>query len=365
MVRSLLHLWIYRSVNGVAQPKYVWSGSLPSQSTANITLGNFNAITGSNIIKIWTALPNGQPDERPSNDTIMAMFTGCDSLLSGTYTLGNGGTFANMSALTTAISSCGIGGPVVIQMLPGKYSEMIFNGTIPGTDSINTITFTSYNNNVDSVIIESTTGNEASVHLSGGASYLIFDHLTVNGCMNNGVSVSAGFGLFGCSYIKIQNCKINVLPEDNWNYSYAGIYTSWQNSQFDHIWIDNNEIKGSQFGIYLESNTLSGPVFIRDNKINTRYCGLCSYDYIILSNLSYNTIEYDTNSTTGEYNPFRCYGWMTQGSLPDTMWIVGNKIRFNAVGSINYGGFSLYDFHPSDALVMANNENHTTKILHN
>ena len=65
----------------------------------------------------------------------------------------------------------------------------------------NTITFTSYNNNVDSVIIESTTGS-LSVHLSGGASYLIFDHLTVNGCMNNGVSVSAGLDCLAVPILK-------------------------------------------------------------------------------------------------------------------------------------------------------------------
>jgi hypothetical protein len=218
-------------------------GTLVSQDTMTVSIGNFNAITGNNSIKIWTSIPNGQSDERPANDTAKISLIGCDSLLTGSYTLGSGGTFTDMNALMAAISNCGIGGPVIVQMLPGKYSEMLFNNTIPGTDSINTITFTSYHNNADSVIIESTTGNEATINLSGGASHLIFDKLTVNGCMTSGASYSTGFGLNGCSDIVIRNCKINILPDDNQYDEYSGIAGAWPNGQFDKVIIENNVIE--------------------------------------------------------------------------------------------------------------------------
>lgn len=344
------------SINGVAQPKYVWTGSLSNLGIANITIGSFIPATGTNIIKIWTDSLNGQLDERPSNDTILASFTACDSLLTGTYTLGNGGTFANMNALTAAISGCGIGGPVIIQMLPGKYSEMIFNGVIPGTDSINTITFTSFHSNADSVIIESTTGTEPTVYLAGGAANLIFDKLTINGCMNTGASISAGVGLYGCDNIIVRNCKINAQVDDTKYGEYSGIYSPYSGGQFGKVVIDNNLIRGTQYGTYLEPSRISGPIYLRNNTIISRYVGISSYGMTIHPEISYNTITFDTTSIRDYFYMFEAYG--TYGSDPDTIWMVGNKFKVNANNSAStfYSYCYFSDFYPADALIMANNE---------
>ena len=71
------------SVNDIIQPKYVWNGVLQPLASTSITLGVFMPLTGTNTIKIWIDSLNAQLDEKPSNDTILASFIGCDSLLSG------------------------------------------------------------------------------------------------------------------------------------------------------------------------------------------------------------------------------------------------------------------------------------------
>ena len=353
--QTITSINIYWTVNGVLKPKYSWTGTLSPMTTINITIGNFIPQVGTNTIKIWTDSPNNQLDENTLNDTISMVFTACDSLLNGIYTVGTGGVFATMSALMTAVNNCGIGGPVTIKLLPGKYSEMLFTNTIPGTDSIKTITFTSYHNNVDSVIIESTTGTEATIDLSGGVGNLIFDQLTVNGCMISGSSVSAGFGLNDCENIIIKRCKINILPDETHYQEYSGIYCPYSGGQFKNVLVDSCIIKNPQYGVYLEPGNNNGPFYFRNNIVNTRYVCMTTYN-ASLNDISYNTFTMDSTSTRTSFWIFECYG---KGSNdPDTMWLVGNKFRVSVPTSVSSFNTDCYfeSFYPAKAFVMANNE---------
>jgi hypothetical protein len=81
------------------------------------------------------------------NDTAYVSTYVCDSALNGTYTIGSGGQYANVNAALQDVINCGINGPVTFAFLTGSYPSISINGSIPGTDATNTITFTSATGN--------------------------------------------------------------------------------------------------------------------------------------------------------------------------------------------------------------------------
>ncbi len=344
---------IHWSINGVAQTICSWTGSLATGAIATVTIGNISPVSGTNNLEIWTNSPNNQLDERPNNDTLVASYIGCDSLLSGTYTYGQGGDFADMLAFNTAIGQCGIDGPVVIEMLPGNYPEMIFTAPIFGTDSIKTITFTSYHGLVDSVIIESTTGTEATIFLDGGINNIIFDKLTINGCMISDARISAGIGLQDCDNIIVRRCKINIQIDDGKYSEYSGIYSPNQ-ARFGYVLIDSNDIKGAQYGVSIQANGQSGPFYFRNNTVITRYYGFAAYGHNI-PEISYNTITFDTLSKRDQFMIFEAKG---RSIDTDTIWMVGNKFLINSSSiATRFNCEAVYAGRtPAKAFIMANNE---------
>ena len=345
---------IHWSINGVAQTTYSWTGSLTTGSSAAITIGNISPISGSNNVKIWTNLPNNQLDERPYNDTIAASYTGCDSLLAGTYTFGRGGDFRDMQDFNAAIGQCGLGGPVVIEMLPDRYPEMIFTAPIFGTDSVNTITFTSYRGDINNVIIESTTGTEATIFLDGGINNVIFDKLTINGCMIPRARISAGVGLQDCDDIIIRRCKINIqIDDEQQGWEYCGIYSP-SGARFGYVLIDSNDIRGAQCGVLLEADGYSGPFHFRGNMLVTRQYGFLAYGHNI-PEISYNTMTFDTLSRKEQFLMFESKGRQIDS---DTIWMVGNKFLFNSNSNVrSFQCNALYAGRfPAKAFIMANNE---------
>lgn len=51
-----------------------WSGSLATNSTANVTLPTVNSTAGAHTFKVWTTVPNGQPDYNNANDQVQTSF---------------------------------------------------------------------------------------------------------------------------------------------------------------------------------------------------------------------------------------------------------------------------------------------------
>ena len=303
-------------------------------------------------------MPNGYSDERPENDTIFMDFEACDSVLAGTYTLGTGGNFTDLNSLLSLINNCGIGGPVVIEMLPGRYDAMEFDGHIPGTDSVNTITFTSYRGDIDRVVIEARSGTEATITISGGAANLIFDKLTVNGCMERGQKVSIGFDLRVCENITIKRCSINVNPEgDGMGFDYAGISSLGQDAIFYNLLIDSCTILGAQYGIATDhpatgENEL---FYVRNNYIESRHTCFYVMGGTHINDISYNMFTMDTDSR--ESNSYLVQIIGKTRMFPDTSWMVGNKFRFdvNPNGRDFANNWEVMAVMPT-AFIIANNE---------
>lgn len=121
-------------VNGVIQPPFTLNltgnNRLAVDQTANnIVIGNFNFSNNLNVIKSWTANPNGVPDEIPENDSAVAVF--CTGL-NGSYTAGSpSADFPQLSMVFEALRSCGLTGPTTIHIAKGTYqlNEEISNIT--------------------------------------------------------------------------------------------------------------------------------------------------------------------------------------------------------------------------------------------
>ncbi|WP_379965017.1 T9SS type A sorting domain-containing protein [Epilithonimonas sp. UC225_85] len=131
------------SVNGVAQTPYSWTGSLASGATANVVVGTYNFLGSvSYTIVASTASPNASTDANTANDsTTSAAF---QTSLSGTYTVGTGGNFTNLTAAATYINNNNICGPTVLS-LTSAYSSSgetfpIAINAISGLSATNTLT---------------------------------------------------------------------------------------------------------------------------------------------------------------------------------------------------------------------------------
>src|SRR5690606_21367368 len=141
---NITSLQIHWTINNVPQTPYSWTGNLAPYASTNITVGNFNFLTGVLYdIKAWTFMPNGVPDQQPSNDTFEVTRR---SSLSGNFTINSavatGGTnYQNFNAFSDDLNNYGICGPVVANVVVGSgpYTERVQFGNIAGSSATNTI----------------------------------------------------------------------------------------------------------------------------------------------------------------------------------------------------------------------------------
>ena len=77
------------SLNGVFQDTIHWTGNLPDDFSDTITLGYYTQRAAQfDTITVWVNMPNGVVDTNYFDDTLTVISYGCESQLSGTYTVG-------------------------------------------------------------------------------------------------------------------------------------------------------------------------------------------------------------------------------------------------------------------------------------
>jgi len=121
----------------VEQTPYNWTGTMLTDEVREITFAtgvSFSA--GPVVIEAWTENPNGVADENQSNDTANVSLHCCTAGFSGTYTIDSsqptGGTnFNNVADAFTEIGTCGIVGPVTIELVDTLYQDSLIIGNIP------------------------------------------------------------------------------------------------------------------------------------------------------------------------------------------------------------------------------------------
>lgn len=275
------------SVNGVLQNPVYWTGILQSDMVAsNITLGQFQFPTGSGTIKAWTTLPNDSVDQNPVNDTATGTMFGCNQILNGTYTVGSPTSdFQTMDDLFNALNLCGISGPCTFRIMPGIYNGSFkITDSISGLSEVNTITFTSFTGDPNSVLIKN--GNQSAannyVFNLAGAKYITIDKLKIktestsagncitltNNAKYNTISGCVLEMVYGENYdvngiIVSGGCHYNTIIGNSITNGYRSIVATGSSSTpIKHLTIENNTLTdGSRYAAnlsYIDSLFITG-----------------------------------------------------------------------------------------------------------
>jgi hypothetical protein len=121
---------IYHSINGVAGSFIQFNGNLAPGKDTILTIATVNMPIGNNVLKAWTENINfSATDIDRTNDTTTVIIQS-NTPLNGTYTVGVGGNFNNLTEVSAALLNRVISGNVVFELLNTYTSS---NETFPIT----------------------------------------------------------------------------------------------------------------------------------------------------------------------------------------------------------------------------------------
>ncbi len=294
------------SFNGVDLTPINWTGNLARLEADTLILTDSCLLTlYINKLTAWMSLVNGTTtDSINVNDTINLEIFACDSVLNGTYVVGNGGDFETISDVVSTLSSCGINGDVTFEFLPEVHTgNLNLSKKIIGSDTYS-IFFTKANK---------TSNNRAIIRPSSGSAItlknqqnLYFDSLTIDASTGN---ATIGVDFLGeCSNIAFTNC--NILAKRSSTSTYYAIKKVSGRGLLDSLTINNCYIDGGYYGVYLYagvSQSQCATISIENNIITSQYYyGL--YLYYTDAEVNNNIISTYSSSSTSWYGIYSYYG---------------------------------------------------------
>jgi len=319
--------------------------NIPSLSSDTIDLGQYLFNSGNYYdITVVSFDPNGMTDGDLNNDTLSV--TGITPSLSGTYTIDaatatGGSNFQSFTDVAAILNTVGICGPTVFNVASATYSENVYLGDIPGSSSINTITFNGADATTtiltyDGAAIEATLQMEGTnninfknltfettktttdawcVHLSGEVNKLTMDSCRFIMPIATTADV---FGLVASASLTAES-------------------TAGENA--DSVTVTNSYFVGGQGGIFIEGATAFSYGFnFSNNEFNeheVQAIGTDNVEDIVIYN---NSINYTGTTTT-------CDGIYLYDS---------NNFRVNN-NKINVPDFGLYIFDGNDGYTTTTN----------
>ncbi|MDY0401766.1 MAG: right-handed parallel beta-helix repeat-containing protein, partial [Bacteroidales bacterium] len=370
---TLTSFTIKYKINGVEQTPYNWTGTMLTDEVREITFAtglSFSA--GPVVIEAWTENPNGVADEDQSNDTANVSLNCCTAGFSGTYTIDSsqptGGTnFNNVGDAFTEIGTCGIIGPVTIELVDTLYQGSIILGELPGLSPTNTLTIKPQNGKQVTIESDATyytiqllATHDIIIDGSGdgsGSRDLTIKHTATSGSHTPIHIASSGVGQ-GSKRITIKNVNIEAGRNGS---TTSGIFIGGSTSATasgadnDSIIIDNVNIQKSYYGIY-SYGTSANPanrIYITNSSF-----GSDSTDNFITQRGVY---LYYANNILVNYN--HIYNLTTSSSTPqgiylyhsDTATVMNNIIHsVKYTGTSGYGGHGIESYYSNNALI-ANN----------
>lgn len=360
-------------VNDSLQSPALWSGNLNSGDTAVATLGSYNFATpGFYRIKAWASLPNSVNDSFPINDTVNA--TVCTAISGNLYVHPtnprNDTTFNSIAQVTQALQTCGLGGPVVVNIAPGLYNGAItFAGLIPGASPVNTLTFVGADS-ATTRIVHDGSGQRATIQFSG-TKYVTFRNVSIE---NSAIS-GGGFGVLYTNSADSNNiirCSIKIAQLTAGFTTFAGVASSANTVNLNNagnngnaLVVDSCRIVGGYYGVNFYNNTatksvgnrVTNSVFINPyyyaafmyaqngvvisnnivtgtgNGINTFACPI----YVVLSD---NGITITRNQTSNQLGGYGIYMTQNAGTSSNRNVIANNMLSLGAGTNQTYG---IYD----------------------
>ena len=217
----------------------------------------------------------------PMNDTLRYYTKGCDSLLNGNYIVHDNN---ELNRIMDKLYHCGINGPVTIQLANGFYDPIKIEGGFLGTDTVNTVTFTSLTENPDSVIVRtaaSTPGTPPAALSLINVQNVFFRNITFDASSVNEVYTVDFVGDF--SNIEFYGCKILASTTTTQSTS-AAVYKDGMGVANDVRFIKNT-IDGGYYGIrFYAGTTTSTTTYGKDIIIDSNIVSNQYYYGIYLNN---------------------------------------------------------------------------------
>jgi hypothetical protein len=247
------------SAGGVLQTPTPYTGPLAVGASTNVNLGNFNFPVTPTLYRFWSSQPNNAVDGRLNNDTLEV--TLCGSLAAGTYTVGTPTSdFPTIADMMTALYSCGISGPVTMNIQAGIYNGSVrFVGQILGASAINTVTINGAGQG--STILQH---NGTGVNGNATVALDAVSHVTLQNMTIRNTSNTMAWGV-----LFINNARFNSLLNNriemfynpgvsnvygiSFQAEYASASTLGNNANFNLV--QGNIISGGDKGINIIGNT--------------------------------------------------------------------------------------------------------------
>lgn len=198
------------------------------------------------------------------NDTLFANFMVCNPL-SGTYTIGDGVgyDFVNISSAANSLYNCGISGPVVFNIAPGVYNEVLYLGDIYGASTTNTITFQAAAGADSSTV---TIYNDNTAAKLNNSKFVTLKNIGFKSYYDKTIHLMGN-----CSDISFKNCLFTGQSD----YQYANnnlaliFYTSDNIYKSKNIVVEKCYLTGASYGVYYNGNgsNLDSNIVLKNNVI--------------------------------------------------------------------------------------------------
>lgn len=188
-------------VNGIAQSPFIYSGNLPYDSVATVTIGSFNFTEQTNTIVAYTTQENNVADYIHHNDTASVNYV--FPSLSGIYTIGGSNPdFATVDSAFNTLNTFGSCGNITFRIRNGIYN--VTSG----------ITNYSKNSSADSLIITSSNGDSSQVLLDFGSGHFDLDNaknVTLSRISISSYNTGTIWLIDSVRNINILNCYVRII----------------------------------------------------------------------------------------------------------------------------------------------------------
>ena len=268
---------------GIAQTPYNWTGNLIHNAIDTVTIANNHIFKGGvTDLEIWVELNNDTISSNDSTSTQLLVS------MSGAYTINStNGDYQDFSSAISELSTVGVCAPVFINADSGTYSGRFTVYQIPGTSTLNTVTFQSTDLDSSKVQIIDTNlnSNENYIVKFIGASNINFKHLNINaiGTQYGNVIVFEN----SSNNIEFSNNIINSTTTSTTNSKASTFFSNSLN--INNININNNVLLNGYKSIYF--NSICSDINISGNIIKF-FNGSGVYFYNVTnSTINNNTIE--------------------------------------------------------------------------
>ena len=331
------------SVNGVVQPSVTYKGNLPLDFTDTITIGSYiQRPMAYDTITVWVNTPNNGTDTVTDDDTLTVIAFGCDSLIKGTYTVGQGGkyNFPTLSDALSILEKCGLGGDVTLKLASGNYTDNLSFSNF-NTSGQYHITIASMAGNADSVIFHPKTAPVVAISNSAG---MVFKNITFNARKLRNHCIQLGTGL---KDIEFNHCKLLGFDTAVSSSNYTVIYRN-SAAPIYNIRFIGNEILGGSYAIYFygSSTTARNSHIVFDSNRIADYYSYAAYFYYN-NNLKLTHNRFDGARSGNSYD-YGCLSYYTDSALFN-----GNRFRGKNLHSYQY---SLRTYYTDSFTVISNNE---------